>query len=458
MIHIFLFVLVLALLYFSLLFYFTGFTKKGEPPLNRGYLPYFGLAFDLQNVGVLKVMKQNEKKYGKIFSLFFTGNRHTFITDSSQFQKIFKNTKDLTFYTISSEIEKIVHLIDPPKEEEEREFEYKSIVKYLQGTNLESFSKLYGIHALDKLMSIVKETPETNGYYELNLYELVKKCLYYGSTKAIFGDQFDADATEEDYFIFDEKIIMFTIGIPDFLLQPAVKARKNMLNYLNGMDSSKCCDFIRVSAPEKFKKGGKERVSAYLLQLLGASQTNSISGAYWTLFNVLNSNVKDKVIQEIGDSFDLEKYEKSVNSMKYLQASFLETSRLFSNGVSIRRTENPISFDVEGKKYHLPKGENVYLFQTDYFDESTFPSPYEFKPERYLGKTVDSFGGIPFGGGKHLCPGRFFAVNEFKILTILILKYFECELVEKKELNLGKTKFLFEEPDKSIRIRLKYKV
>jgi hypothetical protein len=211
MITFFLCVLVLVLLYFSLLFYFTGFTKKGEPPLIRGFLPYLGLAFDLQNVGVLKIMKQNEKKYGKIFSLFFTGNRHTFITDSSQFQKIFKNTKDLTFYTIASEMEKMVHLIDPPKEEEEREFEYKSIVKYLQGSNLEGFSKIYGKYALDKLMSIVKKTPQTNGYYELNLFDLVKKCLYYGSTKAIFGDQYDADATEEDYFIFDEKIIMFSI-------------------------------------------------------------------------------------------------------------------------------------------------------------------------------------------------------------------------------------------------------
>jgi cytochrome P450 family 110 len=242
------------------------------------------------------------------------------------------------------------------------------------------------------------------------------------------------------------------------LLQPAVKARKNILNYLNGIDTSKCCDFIRVSSPEKFKRGGKERVSQYILQILSASQTNSISGAYWTLFNVLNSNVKEKVIKEIGDSFDLEKYEESVNSMKYLQASFLETTRLTNNGVSFRRTVNPISFEVEGKKYHLPAEENVYLMQTDYFDESVFPDPYEFKPERYLGKTVDSFGGIPFGGGKHLCPGRFFAVNEFKILTIFILKYFECELVEKKELKLPKTKFLFEEPDKSTRIRLKYKV
>lgn len=65
-----------------------------------------------------------------------------------------------------------------------------------------------------------------------------------------------------------------------------------------------------------------------------------------------------------------------------------------------------------------------------------------FKYDRYLdenGKTKTTFysNGIklkyyymPFGSGATMCPGRLFAVQEIKQFLILMLSYFELELVE----------------------------
>ncbi|CAG8476632.1 20469_t:CDS:10 [Gigaspora margarita] len=85
----------------------------------------------------------------------------------------------------------------------------------------------------------------------------------------------------------------------------------------------------------------------------------------------------------------------------------------------------------------VPKGRDVYLYSKDtaFNDKLYGETSNEFQPKRHItsfsnGKTVHSPATkvdrsfITFGGGKHACPGRFFAVNEIKIcLHKLILKY-----------------------------------
>jgi cytochrome P450 len=36
---------------------------------------------------------------------------------------------------------------------------------------------------------------------------------------------------------------------------------------------------------------------------------------------------------------------------------------------------------------------------------------------------------LPFGGGKSMCPGRYFAINEFKITVGTLLAWFDLELL-----------------------------
>lgn len=47
---------------------------------------------------------------------------------------------------------------------------------------------------------------------------------------------------------------------------------------------------------------------------------------------------------------------------------------------------------------------------------------------------------MPFGSGASKCPGRFFAVNEIKLFVILLLSYFDVEIVEEKQIGLEKNR------------------
>ncbi|CAG8647832.1 16054_t:CDS:2, partial [Cetraspora pellucida] len=85
----------------------------------------------------------------------------------------------------------------------------------------------------------------------------------------------------------------------------------------------------------------------------------------------------------------------------------------------------------------IPKGRDVFIMQKDSAFSNKFygETAHEFQPKRHLishsnGNVVHSPATkvdrslSTFGGGKHACPGRFFAVNEIKIcLHKMILKY-----------------------------------
>ncbi|RIB23043.1 cytochrome P450 [Gigaspora rosea] len=85
----------------------------------------------------------------------------------------------------------------------------------------------------------------------------------------------------------------------------------------------------------------------------------------------------------------------------------------------------------------VPKDRDIYVYSKDVAFNNKFfgETSNEFQPKRHItsfsnGKTVHSPATkvdrsfITFGGGRHACPGRFFAVNEIKMcLHKLILKY-----------------------------------
>jgi cytochrome P450 len=65
---------------------------------------------------------------------------------------------------------------------------------------------------------------------------------------------------------------------------------------------------------------------------------------------------------------------------------------------------------------------NAYLV---HHDETVYPDPYAFRPERFLGQAPGTYTWIPFGGGRRRCIGASFAVLEMKIAIRAVLERFE---------------------------------
>ncbi len=85
----------------------------------------------------------------------------------------------------------------------------------------------------------------------------------------------------------------------------------------------------------------------------------------------------------------------------------------------------------------LPKGALVLcLMRPAAVDERNFPEPQAFRPERWLadGASTASFSSakriaMPFGAGPRMCPGRYLALAEIKMVIAMLLACFDIEAV-----------------------------
>ena len=59
-----------------------------------------------------------------------------------------------------------------------------------------------------------------------------------------------------------------------------------------------------------------------------------------------------------------------------------------------------------------------------------YPEPFEFRPERFLGKRPDPYEWTPFGGGVRRCLGMAFALYEMKIVLAQLLVTTNLELAD----------------------------
>ncbi|TFK39713.1 cytochrome P450 [Crucibulum laeve] len=125
----------------------------------------------------------------------------------------------------------------------------------------------------------------------------------------------------------------------------------------------------------------------------------------------------------------------SLDKMRHLDSFFRETQRLHPLGC-ITATRKALEDHMFYNNTFIPKGFTVSLpAEATMLDEAFYSNPEEFDPFRFSKVNVDqgsrrvdmvsvSNEYLPFGHGKHVCPGRFFAANEVKLMMAhLILTY-----------------------------------
>lgn len=88
----------------------------------------------------------------------------------------------------------------------------------------------------------------------------------------------------------------------------------------------------------------------------------------------------------------------------------------------------------------IPRGSHLAVDSTTLWSPEIYPDPTQFDAERFLrrhkagDKSSLFVQSSPeynvFGGGRHICPGRFFANNELKLALAHILLDYDLRLAE----------------------------
>ncbi|CAH0557245.1 unnamed protein product [Brassicogethes aeneus] len=152
-----------------------------------------------------------------------------------------------------------------------------------------------------------------------------------------------------------------------------------------------------------------------------------------------NPDVQEKLRQEV-----LEVLEKkgeimydSFKDMKYLDMCTSEALRKYPilPFLDRRCSEN---YKLPGSELVLEKNTPVYISILGLqYDETYYPEPDKFIPERWMDSQINKFSFLAFGEGPRNCIGARFGVLAVKIGISRILSSLKVELCEKSPKNIG---------------------
>ncbi|KAF2108707.1 cytochrome P450 [Lophiotrema nucula] len=163
--------------------------------------------------------------------------------------------------------------------------------------------------------------------------------------------------------------------------------------------------------------------------LIGAgSETTGHTLATITYHVLSNPDVHQKLKDELRSSFTNEDLEdvlsyKKLEHLPYLNACIQEGLRLASSVCGRLPRINKVqpttyTSSITSQSYHIPAGTPMSMSIRDiHYNVSIYPSPWDFKPERWLGeqKVLSERGFAAFNRGSRSCVGKNLAMAELQM-------------------------------------------
>jgi cytochrome P450 family 135 len=143
------------------------------------------------------------------------------------------------------------------------------------------------------------------------------------------------------------------------------------------------------------------------MTLLTAGHETTATGLSWAFERLLrHPRVMGRLLESLDDD-------------EYLDAVVKETLRVRPVVVDVARL---LRRDIELGRWRLPAGTLVLpAIAAVHVRPDLYPSPQEFRPERWLEGQAESYSWIPFGGGVRRCIGASFAQVEMRVVLREVL-------------------------------------
>lgn len=268
------------------------------------------------------------------------------------------------------------------------------------------------------------------------------------------------------YSEYEKGLLIIALDLfPKIFVPKAVKARsdfqKLLISYFSaGLDKkpdvskivSYRADLCRRCGIADDELGRNEFVIPWV------GTTNTAPTLFWFFVNVFSRpNYVERIRSEVEQlvstgniskgkvaTIDMTRLEKDC---PFLHACYQESQRVYNDNTGTRRVmRDTILRDVDGTEYLLKEGETVQWYSgLVHHDEKVWGATADdFMPERFIEKTAEDDkmrrgAMVPFGGGKSLCPGRYFALAELFGIIACVAVGFEVEGAHVPRSNLGET-------------------
>ena len=194
-----------------------------------------------------------------------------------------------------------------------------------------------------------------------------------------------------------------------------------------------------VAADEPGSGMRDEDVVGNVFTMLIAGEDTTATSLTWMLYLLSRqSQALAKLVAEVDAVLpaDLHSWTAAdMDKLDYLEACIHESMRI--RPVGPLNVVEPIE-DTVIEGYRVPKLTSVLLLtRTDGMKPEHFPAPEAFKPERWLPEAGPELAPdhpkrmlMPFGGGQRICPGRYLAILEIKLVAAMMLRHFKLASID----------------------------
>jgi cytochrome P450 len=178
-------------------------------------------------------------------------------------------------------------------------------------------------------------------------------------------------------------------------------------------------DVLALMLQSRYDDGAgmsRDEIADQLLTLLTAGHETTATTLAWAVERLRRHPA---VLRRLADEAD-------AGGSDLREATILEVQRV--RPVIDRTARQVRAPSMRLGRWTLPKGQvvlvSIYLIHTD---ETLFPDPLSFDPDRFASSRPDTYQWIPFGGGTRRCIGAAFAHMEMNVVLRTLLRDFTLE-------------------------------
>jgi cytochrome P450 len=431
--------LLLPALYWGALKTVNGTRRSGEPPLVSGAVPYLGVGVPFGK-DALTFLRKCREKHGPVFTIYVAGQRMTFVLDPFSYQSVLK-AKSMSFAPVAAAVTENAFSFPAIRERlpiEELERIGRDLLK---GAPLDLVAERMQTSLAREVQS--RREPE---WKEVELYDFIRKIIFMGATEALFGSGKADEDCLRIFEAFDKYFPMMAGGVPPAFLKPGFEAVDQLSARFDEAGPG-ACDWMQQRYELMAHLPAMER-GRLQSAILWAAQGNTMPAAFWATAFILNSEAAKSAIraelEQVAGPPGVTLRELGVqelNQMRYLDSAIREAMRLRSGSLTLREVLSPTTLETESGDWKVRPGDRVCL--VPYFthhDPEVFEEPFDYRFDRFhepsgVKQFTKAGRRLPlalmlFGSGSSMCPGRFLAIHEIKLMVAYMLTAFEVERVD----------------------------
>ncbi|XP_029970912.1 5-beta-cholestane-3-alpha,7-alpha-diol 12-alpha-hydroxylase-like [Salarias fasciatus] len=449
--------------------------RPGEPPLDKGPIPWLGHVLEFRR-DTNKFLERMRKKHGDVFTIQLAGFYFTFLQDPLSFGAFTQESREKLDFVIFARrlVRQVFGFIG--NDQDGLKTLHVASNKHLKGEGLKVLTEAMMSNLQNVMLHKLGSDSDRMSWNEDSLFMYSYNVVFRAGYLALFGNEPPSEGGEEeakekdrvesqDLFSEFRKYDQLFPDLAYGVLPPRDRweAERLKAHFWKALSVEKMKTKENISRwiwdlkQSKEENGMEESmIDRYMFVLLWASQGNTGPSSFWVLLFLMKhpdamAAVKkevDDVLRQSGQSVQPGGPLVDLTSEMLLKTPILdsiveETLRLTAAPLLTRGVKVDMTIKMaDGRQYAIRKGDRMGMFpyRVLHLDPEIHPDPQSFKYDRFLnpdgtrktdfykGGTKLKFATMPWGGGVSMCPGRFFAVNELKQFVFLMLVYFEFEL------------------------------